>query len=370
LRPHCCAKDRLRLWIPLSAKNAPTEDSAADPAPSVATRDRIREVKSFAWAGSTQEAYGTGLLNYIVFCDEHGIPEEKRAPASPLVIQSFIATLAGAYASSTIVNFVCGVRAWHIMHGIPWSVNKEETDAMLKGAHTLAPASSRRASRPPVTTAMIKAIRDNLDLTDPLHAATFACLTTSFWGTARLGETTVTALNKFDPAIHVKRSDVRKDMDRGERESTVFKIPSTKAEPLKGEEIYWMSQIGPADPEEAFKNHLKVNTAVPEEGPLFGYNYKGGWRPLTRSAFLKVTKIALAAAGLPPLQGHGIRIGSALEYLLRGTPFDVMKTKGRWASDAFQTYLREHAQIVSAYMQAVPETHEAFTRYTMPTLRR
>ncbi|TEB31909.1 hypothetical protein FA13DRAFT_1628746, partial [Coprinellus micaceus] len=50
--------------------------------------------------------------------------------------------------------------------------------------------------------------------------------------------------------------------------------------------------------------------------------------------------------------GHGIRIGPTLEYLLRGVPFDVMKVKGWWASDTFQTYLRKHAQILAPYMQA------------------
>ena len=34
------------------------------------------------------------------------------------------------------------------------------------------------------------------------------------------------------------------------------------------------------------------------------------------------------AAGLEPLQGHGIRIGATLEYLLWGVSFEVMKAKG------------------------------------------
>ncbi|PBK98979.1 hypothetical protein ARMGADRAFT_1059293 [Armillaria gallica] len=69
------------------------------------------------------------------------------------------------------------------------------------------------------------------------------------------------------------------------------------------------------------------------------------------------------------LQGHGIRIGSTLEYLLRGIPFDVVKMIGRWKSDAFILYLRKHAQILAPYMQAVPAIHEQFIRYTMPRIR-
>ncbi|KZT18308.1 hypothetical protein NEOLEDRAFT_1030631, partial [Neolentinus lepideus HHB14362 ss-1] len=92
-------------------------------------------------------------------------------------------------------------------------------------------------------------------------------------------------------------------------------------------------------------------------------------RPLTKTAFIQRLSKAARAAGIDPLQGHGIRIGATLEYLLRGVPFDVVKVKGRWASDAFILYLRKHAQILAPYMQAVPEVHEHFVRYTMPPVR-
>ncbi|KAF9011022.1 hypothetical protein BDZ89DRAFT_909974, partial [Hymenopellis radicata] len=74
--------------------------------------------------------------------------------------------------------------------------------------------------------------------------------------------------------------------------------------------------------------------------------------PLTKPAFLARIAAAAKAADLQPLQGHGIRIGSTLEYLLRGLAFEVVKTLGRWKSDAFLVYLRKHAEIMAPYMQA------------------
>ena len=63
---------------------------------------------------------------------------------------------------------------------------------------------------------------------------------------------------------------------------------------------------------------------------------------------------------------HRICIGATLEYLLRGVPFDAMKVKGRWASNAFQLYLRKHNQILAPYMQLMPpETALDFTRLAM-----
>ena len=54
--------------------------------------------------------------------------------------------------------------------------------------------------------------------------------------------------------------------------------------------------------------------------------------------------------------------------LLRGVPFDVVKSMGRWSSDAFLIYLRQHAVIIAPYIQGTPFL-EAFTRYTMPRPR-
>uniref|UniRef100_A0A0W0FHW3 Tyr recombinase domain-containing protein n=1 Tax=Moniliophthora roreri TaxID=221103 RepID=A0A0W0FHW3_MONRR len=83
--------------------------------------------------------------------------------------------------------------------------------------------------------------------------------------------------------------------------------------------------------------------------------------------FLQRLADAAKAKGLEPLQGHGIRIGATLEYLLRGVPFDVVKSTFRWKSDAFLTYLRKHAEIMAPYMQ--PQLHQEFIQYIMPPVQ-
>ena len=148
---------------------------------------------------------------------------------------------------------------------------------------------------------------------------------------------------------------------------TNFHLPHTKSAP-SGEDVNWAKQTGPSDPSSAFENHLLINTP-PVNGPLFAYRHGKGHKPLTKSKFLEVLNTALRTAGKSPLQGHGIRIGSTLEYLLRNIPFDVVKVKGRWASDAFLLYLRRHAQILAPYMQAQPILQESFLRLTLPPVR-
>ncbi|KAF8797780.1 hypothetical protein BYT27DRAFT_7124729, partial [Phlegmacium glaucopus] len=91
-------------------------------------------------------------------------------------------------------------------------------------------------------------------------------------------------------------------------------------------------------------------------------------RPLTHTEFLKCINAVTAELGIDSLKGHGIRIGATLEYLLRGVPFDVVKSIGRWSSEAFLVYLRQHAVIIAPYIQGTP-VMDSFTRYTMPPPR-
>ncbi|KAG1865710.1 hypothetical protein C8R48DRAFT_705741 [Suillus tomentosus] len=367
LRPHCPAKDRLYLWQPLTKRSS--KDAQGKHLPlSAADIDRIRDVMVHAYAESTRETYGSGLLVFHVFCDSKTIPEEQRAPASNILIESFISCMVGHYSGKTVSNYVNGVRAWHIVHGAEWSLNDAGIDAMLKAAVSLTPTSAKRDKRKPYTVDLIVAIRGKLNLNNPLDASVFACLTTIFYATARVSEFTVPRLNAFDPKVHVSLDNVRDMQDRQNLITKNFHLPRTKSAP-EGEDVHWAKQTGPSDPEEAFINHLQINQP-PSNFALFAYRHKDNThRPLTKPKFLSRLATATRAAGHEPLQGHGIRIGSTLEYLLRNIPFDVVKIKGRWASDAFLIYLRKHAQIMAPYMQAIPTLHDQFLRYTIPPAR-
>ncbi|KIN98398.1 hypothetical protein M404DRAFT_157887, partial [Pisolithus tinctorius Marx 270] len=128
-------------------------------------------------------------------------------------------------------------------------------------------------------------------------------------------------------------------------------------------------QNGTSDPQAAFEAHLRTNSP-PIYGPLFAYKESHKHKPLTCSMFLRWLKSAAKAGGCEAIHGHSIRIGATLEYRLRGMPFDMMKVKGRWASDAFQLYLCKHNQILAPYIQAMPpSTASEFTRLAMPPVR-
>jgi len=142
----------------------------------------------------------------------------------------------------------------------------------------------------------------------------------------------------------------------------VFHLPHTKSSP-SGEDIYWSDQHGPSDPQAVLRNHLTINYP-PNDKALFSWRHPQGLCPLTRAKFLKRINTVATKLGMESLKGHGIRIGVTLEYLLQGIPFDVVKSISRWSSEAFLIYLRQHAIIITRYIQGTP-IMEAFTRYTM-----
>ena len=207
------------------------------------------------------------------------------------------------------------------------------------------------------------AIRRHLDLSTPLGASVFTCLMTCCFATGHVGEFTVQRLDGFNPNAHVSWAQVSFDQNREGQKVTVLHVPHTKVS-QQGKDVCWARQDGPMDPDAALAHHLEVNNP-PQEGHLFAYRHKNGHRPLTKSRFLAELAKAARAMGLEPLQGHGIRIGCTLQYLLRGVPFDIMKVKGRWSSDTFTLYLRKHAQILAPYIQAVPALHDTFTWLAM-----
>ena len=285
-------------------------------------------------------------------------------------MKSFIATLAGIYGATTITNYVSAVKAWHIIHGAAWNVGGLEVDSIIKGAKAMAPRSSTKEKREPMTVEYIEKLRPTFSDTVPLDVAVFACLTSAFWSTARVGELTVKNLSAFNPKVHVKRSDLGESVDRKGLRTTTIDVPETKSSRLEGERLYWAKQRGDSDPERALLRHLEINNPA-EDFHLFGYpNKEGKMVPLTKTTFQRRLSDAASEAKVPRLPGHSIRIGSTLEYLLRGLPFDVMKVKGRWRSDAFHQYLRDHAKVLAPYMQeAPPDVQDQFIRIAIPSAR-
>ena len=333
-------------------------------------QERIKDLLSNAWQESTRASYATGLLTYHVFCDQKNIGEAARAPASTDLIVAFVSAMAGTLAGSTISNYISGIRTWHIIHHVEWSIDHLAVDTALRAATVTAPHKSTKPPRQPATINYLTAILNHLNKSDPLDAAVAACITTTFWSVSRLGEFTVQTIASFNSKRHATIKDTALDQDRNGLQVRTFRLPFTKSAREKGESTSWAQQPGPIDPWEAFENHQHVN-APPPGAHIFAYkaNRRKALTPLTKRKVIERIRTITSANDLPNFEGHGLRIGGTLEYLLRGIPFNVVQSMGRWKSDAFQLYLREHAQILAPYLQANPALNLEFVHIAMPPPR-
>ena len=94
-------------------------------------------------------------------------------------------------------------RSWHILHSVPWAMEKAEMDIMLRVAEKLTPDNVKKKKRCPYTPKFIEQIGRQLNRETPLDAAVFACLTTCFYASARLGEFTTRTLSSFNANTHI-----------------------------------------------------------------------------------------------------------------------------------------------------------------------
>lgn len=167
----------------------------------------------FSWADTTIEVYGSGLLLFHIFCDTRSIAEEDRMPVTSILISAFVAALAASYSKAAISNYVAGIQAWHILHQLPWTLQKASTDMLLSGSKAVAPAGFKCSKCPPCTLQYLSAIPSKLNLTTPRDAAVWACTTSLFWGLGRTCELTTKTVNDFSPQTHVTPPCIHRDQD-------------------------------------------------------------------------------------------------------------------------------------------------------------
>jgi len=187
-----------------------------------------------------------------------------------------------------------------------------------------------------------------MDLHSPRDTAIFACIVTTFYSISHLGEFTVPALKKFSPMEHITPSHLSLIKDCNGLEVLVLHLPRTKCAP-NGEDTQCVLISHLTSPLAWINNHLSINTPGPNDH-LFAWNHPKGLQPLTKSEVTNRIHEIIRQYGLLDLKGHSLHIGGTLHYLLQGTPFNVIKTMGRWSSDSFTLYLRRHALILAPYL--------------------
>ncbi|KAH9924119.1 hypothetical protein B0H21DRAFT_701128 [Amylocystis lapponica] len=313
---------------------------------SAAAIARTDSVLSFCLAESTLNNYDGALSAFHTFCDSENVPPAARLPAGEHLLCAFAASRAGTHAKTSVRNSLSGVRAWHILQGAPWN-GGPRLSYVLNGVEALAPKG--RPPRPPVTREMLEALHDDLDANEPENACILAAADIAFWTQSRLGELFSTAKASYDPQRVPARSHL--SIPSSLHGSRRLHYPYTKTKKYSGDDAIITRQVGSSDPISSLQHHL-VRNDMPANFPLFAFRAgDGGCICLTKKHFLRVCNGVWRLRGIPHTTGHSFRIGGTTELLTRGVDPDIVKTMGRWSSDAFLRYWRRIDDIVPAHAQ-------------------
>ena len=299
----------------------------------------MAEVGAYAAAAiapATRQAYSAGEKRFINFCRTC---RWEPFPATDLRLSAFAAFLARSLKPGTIRAYICAVRNAHDEMGFEDpTADAPLLKRVLKGIDRTKTAAATRPRLPvtmPVLRRLIEALfRRHMNALDRLMLN--AALLTAFHGFLRCGE--FTSRNRtapFDPRKQLTRGDVVV-----QARSAKIRLKVSKTDPRgQGVTIHIGAASQPYCAVTALRLYLTLTTGD-KDSPLF--TYQSGER-LTREKFVDETRSLLVAAGIPNIDhysGHSFRIGAATTSAVAGAPEWLIRTMGRWRSDAVLRYIR------------------------------
>ncbi|KIJ46024.1 hypothetical protein M422DRAFT_124298, partial [Sphaerobolus stellatus SS14] len=88
---------------------------------SPSSSQRLKQALNGALAPSTTKGYCRSIRRYLLFCEQEHIPHHLRWPADEFVLCAFAASHVGRTSGATVKGYIAAIRAWHILHNMPWN---------------------------------------------------------------------------------------------------------------------------------------------------------------------------------------------------------------------------------------------------------
>ena len=286
-------------------------------------------------ASSTRQVYASAQRQFFEFCNQDVSFSQSwpPLPASEQILMRFCTHLADRLHHSSIKVYLSAVRSLHIDYGFSDPLpNCLQLQHLLRGIKHH--QGSNLTHRQSVTADLVSVLHRSLDLANPDNVMLWAACCVDFFGFLRGGEFTVNS--PFDPSLHLTLDDMQVDAPLNPQSVCVF-IKCSKTDPFqKGCFVFLGRGSAPLCPVVSLVNYFHL--CGPGPGPLFLYQ---DGTPLSRSKLSAFLKSTPQSAGVPGnFTGHSFRIGAATTAASRGIPDHLIKTMGRWSSEAHLLYVR------------------------------
>jgi hypothetical protein len=311
--------------------------------PPAALRALTRRTVMGSWVPNTRVGHRSAQARFDRFCNAHLVPRGERYPVSEAVLCAFAAHRAGRVAGGTVRNDIAGLHAYHIAYALPWPT-PPRLKYIITGVERARPDSSRSALRPPASLPLLRSIYEETDTAGGLAVAVRACAFAAFYGQFRMGELLPDTISTYDPRVH----PLRAAWVNGPVPS--IRLPWTKTTRNAGAVVALTLQPSSWTCLVAAMCYLVAAHQVPHRAHLFMYRVARTFRPLMKRVFLAEVNTFATAHGLVRVTGHCFRIGGTTQLLASGVPPNIVKAAGRWASDSFLRYWREHERVLPQHV--------------------
>lgn len=252
-------------------------------------------------------------------------------------------------AAETIKKYLFAVQSLHVDEGLPkfWPLYPR-LRRLIDGARNLG-ESTPSAPRDPVTPAMLSAFAHYAKTNPgPQSVLFWAAFSTAFFGLFRAGELTIANAVDFDPSRHFTVKDLTlPPPDEAGDVYARLRLKYSKTDPeRKGVDVDLPHLDDIVCPHCALRELALARSASGPDAPLFAHVPSGA--PLLKSEFSDALAAWLRASGFPSKAAlpHSFRIGGATLAHESGLPDHAIQNLGRWASSAFQVYIRAAPTLV------------------------
>lgn len=291
-------------------------------------------------ARSTQGAYSSALNSYLEFCKLHN----RSIEPTDETISFYVVFMSHHIQPRSVENYLSGI-AIELEPHFPHTrqiTNSPLVRRTLRGCLRMrsAPVRRKRALTPDDLQTVVSALSSPDDTDTNLDNLLFlAQLLTGFHALLRLGE----LVWPDNPSLRSYRSVTMRHTVTMVDDRYGFLLPTHKADPFAtGSQVLVTSpHLGP-NPLRYFKSYIYLRDShFPLRPELW---LRGNGSVPTRAWFIRRLREFFPS----DIAGHSMRSGGATYLAAAGMPPHLIQACGRWSSDAWQAYVRQHPVLLHA----------------------
>ena len=282
-------------------------------------------------ARNTRATYNSGTTAFIKFCIHYRYLSSSGSilPASETTVLLFTTYLSQRVRPSTIKVYLAAVRNLHIQCGFPSPTDKSVLiPRILRGIKRI--YGTDRRPRLPITPNILLLFHRHLNIEWQDHMVLWTAMLVAFFGFLRSAE-----------LLALRTADIQSSIQPPSSSFPIYiiTIHSSKTDPFRQGCSVRLAPSGhhllcPARALHNLLSHLSITS----DSPLFTLS---SGSPLSRHTLNSAISMLASYCNLNPVSfsSHSFRIGAATTAATNGLPDSLIKTLGRWSSDAYQSYI-------------------------------